>query len=497
MAVELENLSEQERVRRQKLDALKAAGVEPYPNRYDRSHLASELQAAYASLEPGTDTQDVVRVAGRLMGRRGQGKLVFADLVDGTGKIQLALSLDALGQEAFERLELLDRGDLIGVEGTVRRTKRGELSVAGTGWTFLAKCLTPLPEKWHGLADVEQRYRQRYLDLIVNPDVKETFQKRSQVLRTIRRTLEARGFTEVETPMLQAVPGGAAARPFNTFHNALDMPLHLRISPELYLKRLVVGGFEKVFDINKNFRNEGISTRHNPEFTMVELYQAYADYRELMDITEALVCGVLEEVCGSLVIPYQGHELNFTRPWRRVTMAQLVNEKLGVDVAQMDVPALVKLAEQVKAKMPHLLTHGHLVNEIFEATCEDALIQPTFVIDHPTEISPLAKRKQQDPQLTERFEVFVAARELANGFSELNDPVDQRGRFEAQLEERAAGNEEASHTIDEDYLAALSLGLPPTGGMGMGIDRLVMLVVDAASIRDVILFPHMRPKAEE
>jgi lysyl-tRNA synthetase class 2 len=490
----MDNLSEQQRVRRQKLQALKDAGVDLYPTKYDRTHVASDLQAQYGHLENGVDTTDVVRVAGRLMARRGQGKLVFADLVDGTGKVQLALSLDALGQDAMDRLELLDIGDLIGVEGTVRRTKRGELSVAGTSWTFLSKCMNPLPDKWHGLEDVEQRYRQRYLDLIVNPDVKDTFKKRSQVLRTIRKIMEDRGFTEVETPMLQAIPGGAAARPFNTHHNALDMPLHLRISPELYLKRLVVGGFEKVFDINKNFRNEGISTRHNPEFTMIEFYQAYADYHQVMDLTEELVCGVLEAVNGSLQIPYQGTTLDFSRPWRRATMAELVNQKVAVDVAAMDVPALEALAKQVNAKMPHLRTHGHLVNEIFEATCEDALIQPTFVIDHPLEISPLAKRKPENPNLTERFEVFVAGRELANGFSELNDPIDQRGRFEEQLKERQAGNEEAAAVIDEDYLNALELGLPPTGGMGMGIDRLVMLVVDAASIRDVILFPHMRPR---
>jgi lysyl-tRNA synthetase class 2 len=493
----MDNLSEQQRVRRQKLQALKDAGVEPYPTKYDRTHVASELQAQYAALENGVDTEDVVRVAGRLMARRGQGKLVFADLVDGTGKVQLAMSLDALGQEAMDRLELLDIGDLIGVEGTVRRTKRGELSVAGKAWRFLSKCMNPLPDKWHGLEDVEQRYRQRYLDLIVNPEVKDTFKKRSQVLRTIRKIMEDRGFIEVETPMLQAVPGGAAARPFNTHHNALDMPLHLRISPELYLKRLVVGGFEKVFDINKNFRNEGISTRHNPEFTMIEFYQAYADYHQVMALTEELVCGVLEEVCGSLQIPYQGQTLDFSRPWRRATMAELVNQKLGVKVEEMDVDALEALAKQVNAKLPHLRTHGHLVNEVFEATCEDALIQPTFVIDHPLEISPLAKRKPENPNLTERFEVFVAGRELANGFSELNDPVDQRYRFEEQLKERQAGNEEAAAVIDEDYLNALELGLPPTGGMGMGIDRLVMLVVDAASIRDVILFPHMRPVGGE
>ena len=493
MSVELESLSEQARIRRQKLDALKAAGIEPYPTRYDRTHLATELQAQYQHIEPGTDLEDVVRVAGRIMGRRGQGKLAFIDLVDGSGKIQLAMSLDKLGQEVMDQLDLLDRGDVIGVEGTVRRTKRGELSVAGNNFVLLSKCLTPLPDKWDGLADVETRYRQRYLDLIVNPDVKDAFQKRALTIRTIRRILDEKGFMEVETPILQAIPGGAAARPFNTFHNALEMPLHLRISPELYLKRLVVGGFEKVYDLNKSFRNEGISTRHNPEFTMVEMYQAYVDYHAMMDLAEEIVTGVLMAVNGSLQIPYQGTTLDFTRPWRRATMADLVNEKLNVKVEEMSVEALKALAGTVQAKMPHQLTHGHLVNEIFEATCEDALIQPTFVIDHPVEISPLAKRKPENPALTERFEIFVAGRELGNAFSELNDPVDQRGRFEDQLKEREAGNEEA-HSVDDDYLSALELGLPPTGGMGIGIDRLVMLVTDVASIRDVILFPHMRPR---
>lgn len=493
MSVELEDLSEQARVRRQKLESLKEAGIEPYPTRYDRTHLASELQTQYEAIEPGTDLEDVVRVAGRIMGRRGQGKLAFIDLVDASGKIQLAMSLDKLGEAGMAQLDLLDRGDLIGVEGTVRRTKRGELSVAANNWTFLSKCLQPLPDKWDGLSDVEMRYRQRYLDLIVNPDVKEAFQKRALAIRTIRRLLDDQGFMEVETPMLQAIPGGAAARPFNTFHNALEMPLHLRISPELYLKRLVVGGFEKVYDLNKNFRNEGISTRHNPEFTMVEMYQAYGDYHTMMNLAEELVCGVLMACNGSLQVPYQGETIDFTRPWRRASMAELVNEKLNVKVETMSVEALKALAVQVHAKMPHQFTHGHLVNEIFEATCEDQLIQPTFVIDHPVEISPLAKRKPENPALTERFEIFVAGRELGNAFSELNDPVDQRGRFADQLKEREAGNDEA-HSIDEDYLNALELGLPPTGGMGIGIDRLVMLVTDSASIRDVILFPHMRPR---
>lgn len=495
MTVSIDDLPEQERVRRQKLAALKEAGVDLYPTRYDRTTTAAELQTKYADLAAGVDLEDSVRVAGRLMGRRGQGKLIFADLVDESGKVQLAMSLDKLGEAAMAQLDLLDIGDWIGVEGTVRRTKRGELSIAGTGWTFLSKCLRPLPEKWAGLADVETKYRQRYLDLIVSPETREVFKKRALVIRTLRRTLEDRGFTEVETPMLQAIPGGAAARPFNTHHNALDMALHLRISPELYLKRLVVGGFEKVFDMNKNFRNEGISTRHNPEFTMLEYYEAYADYRTVMANAETLICAAIEAACGSLKIPYQGTEIDFTPPWRRASMAELVNEKLGVDVASMDVPALEALAAKVEAKKPAMKTHGHLVNEIFEATCEDALIQPTFVIDHPVEISPLAKRKPEAPQLTERFEIFVAGRELGNGFSELNDPIDQRERFEAQAAERDAGNDEA-HSIDEDFLHALELGLPPTGGIGIGIDRLVMLVADTPSIRDVILFPHMRPQGQ-
>lgn len=493
MTTELENLPEQARVRRQKLAALREQGIEVYPTRYDRTAQAGDLQAQYGHLEAGSETQDQVRVAGRLMGRRGQGKLVFADLVDDSGKIQVTFSLDKLGVTVMERLDLLDLGDIIGVEGTIRRTKRGELSVAAGDWTFLSKCLNPLPEKWHGLADVELRYRQRYLDLIVNPETRDVFRRRSLVIRTLRRMLEERGYIEVETPMLQAIPGGAAARPFHTHHNALDMPLHLRISPELYLKRLVVGGFEKVFDLNKNFRNEGISTRHNPEFTMLELYQAYADYRDIMDLAEELICGAIETACGTLQIPYQGGTLDFTRPWRRATMTELVTERLGVDLTDLDIPELAALAEKVHAKKLAVPTRGHYVNEIFEAVCESHLVQPIFVIDHPVEISPLAKRKPEMPHLTERFEIFVAGRELGNAFTELNDPLDQRERFEAQLKEREAGNDEA-HTIDEDYLNALELGLPPTGGLGIGIDRLVMLVADTASIRDVILFPHMRPR---
>lgn len=488
-----DDIPEQVAIRHDKLAAMYAAGIKPYPSQYNRSHLVTQLQTQYQTLESDAVTTDVVRVAGRLMGRRNQGKIVFADLVDDSGKIQLALSLEALGNEAFKQLSWLDLGDVIGIEGTIRRTKRGELSVGATQWTMLAKCLRPLGDKWNGITDVELRYRQRYLDMILDPSVRTTFKQRAKVLATLRHTLNNLDFIEAETPMLQAIPGGAAARPFNTRHNALDLSLHLRISPELHLKRLIVGGFERVYDMGKVFRNEGISTRHNPEFTMLEVYQAYADYNDIMNLTEELVCDVLINTLGTLQVPYQGTALDFTRPWARKSMSQLVDEALNVEVARMDIPALQELAAKVNARKPTMPTHGHLVNEIFEATCESALIQPIFVIDHPVEISPLARCKSDDETLTERFEVFVAGRELGNGFSELNDPADQRRRFEAQMVERCAGNDEA-HSIDEDYLHALSLGMPPTGGVGIGVDRLAMLVVDAASIRDVILFPLLRPQ---
>lgn len=484
-------LSEHERVRRQKLAELREKGIEPYPYRFDRTHTNEALQAQYRSLTDGEDTTDVVRAAGRIMARRDTGKLQFIDLMDASAKIQLFVSKATIGEEAFECLSLLDIGDFVGAEGTVRRTKKGELSVAVTGYELLSKSLRPLPDKWHGLEDVETRYRQRYLDLIVNPESREVFRKRTRILKEIRSYLDGLGFMEVETPMLHAIPGGAAARPFLTHHNTLDMELHLRISPELYLKRLLVGGFEKVYEMNRSFRNEGISTRHNPEFTMIEIYQAYADYQDVMALTENLVAHVAREVCGSTVIPYGDRQIDLTPPWPRLTMEGAIGRQLGIDLAGCDLDALIALAEKHHVPMPTDRTRGRIVNEIFEALVCDTLMDPVFIIDMPVEISPLAKRHRHDPQLTERFEAFVVGRELANAFSELNDPLDQRGRFEAQLLEREQGNDEA-HRIDEDYLTALEHGMPPAGGLGIGIDRLVMLLTDQASIRDVLLFPQLR-----
>lgn len=486
-------LSEHEQVRRQKLAEIRAKGIEPYPAKFDRTHVAGDLQEKYAHLANGEETQDVVRVGGRIIGRRESGKLNFIDLQDGTGKIQLFVSMGTIGEEAFENLSLLDLGDFIGAEGTVRRTKRGELSVAVTSWQLLSKSLRPMPDKWHGLTDVEARYRQRYLDLIANEDVRDTFRKRNAIIKAVRRYLDDRGFMEVDTPMLHAIPGGAAARPFNTHHNALDMELHLRISPELYLKRLIVGGFEKVYELNRSFRNEGISTRHNPEFSMIEVYEAYADYDDIMRLTEGMVSTVAQEVLGTMIVPYGDQTIDLTPPWPRMTMEEAIAKQLGRDVSQLDVPALVKLAEELHVPLPKEHTRGRLINEIFDVLVCDTLFNPTFIIDMPLEISPLAKRHRNNPMLTERFEAFIAGRELANAFSELNDPIDQRYRFEEQLREREMGNDEAHH-IDEDYLTALEHGMPPTGGLGVGIDRLVMLLTNSASIRDVLLFPHLRPR---
>ncbi len=484
-------LTEHERVRRQKLAELREKGIEPYPYRYERTHSNEELQAKYQALTDGEETSDVVRVAGRIMGRRDTGKLQFIDLLDGSAKIQLFISKATVGEGTFETLSLLDIGDFIGAEGTIRRTKKGELSVAVTGYELLSKSLRPLPDKWHGLEDVETRYRQRYLDLIVNPESREVFRKRSLIVREIRHYLENLGFLEVETPMLHAIPGGAAARPFVTHHNTLDMELHMRISPELYLKRLLVGGFEKVFEMNRSFRNEGISTRHNPEFTMIEVYQAYADYHDIMALTENMVSHVAQVVCGSMVIPYGDRTIDLTPPWPRLTMEQAITRQIGAEVGDLDVNGLINLAKRNNVPMPKELTRGRLVNEIFEALVCDELMDPVFIIDMPVEISPLAKRHRLHPQLTERFEVYIVGREHANAFSELNDPLDQRDRFNAQLLERESGNDEA-HRIDEDYLTAMEHGMPPAGGLGIGIDRLVMLLTNQPSIRDVLLFPQLR-----
>ncbi|MFY9140869.1 MAG: lysine--tRNA ligase [Thermacetogeniaceae bacterium] len=474
--------------RLQKLDELSSRGIEPFGKRFEVLHHAAEIIAEY----PNNDGQDVV-IAGRLMAKRGHGKASFADLQDFSGRIQLYARLDELGEEAYDLYKLLDIGDIIGVKGTVFRTKRGEISVNVKEFVVLAKSLRPLPEKWHGLKDVDLRYRQRYLDLIVNPEVKDVFLKRIEIIRAMRHFLEERGFYEVETPMMQPVAGGAAARPFITHHNALDMALYLRIAPELYLKRLLVGGFEKVFEINRNFRNEGISTKHNPEFTMLELYQAYADYQDMMEITESMISFVVQKVLGSLKITYQGREIDFTVPWARLSMLDAVRLYTGEDFSHFDTEQAHRQAAELGVDVGKDAVWGQILNAVFEEYVEDKLIQPTFITGHPVEVSPLAKRNPQNPRLTDRFELFINSWELANAFSELNDPIDQRKRFEQQLEERAKGDEEA-HAMDEDYITALEHGMPPAGGLGIGIDRLVMILTNSPSIRDVILFPTMRPR---
>ena len=474
--------------RLQKVEELRSRGINPFGKRFEVLHHAADIIAEY----PANDGQEVV-IAGRLMAKRGHGKASFADLQDFSGKIQIYARVDDLGTEAYDLFKLLDIGDIIGVKGTVFRTKRGEISVNIKEFEILTKSLRPLPEKWHGLKDVDLRYRQRYLDLIVNPGVKDVFLKRIEIIRAMRHFLEERGFYEVETPMMQPIAGGAAARPFITHHNALDIDLYLRIAPELYLKRLLVGGFEKVFEINRNFRNEGISTKHNPEFTMMELYQAYADYEDMMEITESMISYVVQKVLGTLKINYQGREIDFTVPWARLSMLDAVRLYTGMDFSHFDTEEAHRQAAELGVEVDKDAVWGQILNAVFEECVEDKLIQPTFITGHPVEVSPLAKRNPQNPRLTDRFELFVNSWELANAFSELNDPIDQRKRFEQQLEERAKGDQEA-HAMDEDFITALEHGMPPAGGLGIGIDRLVMILTDSPSIRDVIFFPTMRPK---
>ncbi|CUH96435.1 Lysine-tRNA ligase [Propionispora sp. 2/2-37] len=486
---EVAGLNELMRVRRDKLAAIKELDIEPFGRKYDFTHHAADVLSGFEQLEG-----QAVRLAGRLMSIRGHGKTSFTHLMDMSGKIQLYFRQDVIGEAEYAKFHLLDIGDIIGVEGTVFKTQRGEISVKVSSFEFLAKSLRPLPEKWHGLKDVEMRYRQRYLDLIVNPEVRQTFVIRSKIIQALRRFLDGRDFLEVETPMMHPIAGGAAARPFITHHNALDMKLYMRIAPELYLKRLIVGGFEKVYELGRMFRNEGISIKHNPEFTMVELYQAYADYEDVMRLTEELVSSTAQEVLGTMKITYQGQEIDLTPPWNRMTMPEAIKKYADVDFNSVttveEARALAsKLGVQYEAKDGI----GGILNHVFEEVAEKHLIQPTFITGHPTEISPLAKRNKENPDITDRFEAFIFSREIANGFSELNDPIDQKGRFQDQVSQRESGDEEA-HMMDEDYVNALEFGLPPTGGLGIGIDRLVMFLTDSYSIRDVILFPHMRHK---
>jgi lysyl-tRNA synthetase class 2 len=489
-------LSELRDTRLEKANALRELGREPYALRFEPSHRTAQLQADHADLANGEERQLEVAVAGRVMTRRVMGKLAFFTLADTTGPIQLFLEKASLGDAFAQLTSLVDAGDWIGVRGILRRTDRGELSVKVAEWQMLTKALQPLPDKWHGLADVEKRYRQRYLDLIVSPQSRETFRRRALMVSAIRRWLDDRDFLEIETPVLQAEAGGAEARPFITHHNTLDLPLYLRIATELHLKRLVVGGFERVYELGRIFRNEGVSTRHNPEFTSVEVYQAYADYVDMMDLTEQLIASVTEQICGTTRITYQGTEVDLTPPWRRATMHELVQEATGLDFTEFtDRDAAATAMAAAGLEVPDAADSvGRLLNEAFEQRVEATLIQPTFVIDYPIEISPLARKHRSKPGLVERFELFIVGRETANAFSELIDPLDQRQRLEDQQARRAAGDDEA-HGVDEDFLQALEVGMPPTGGLGIGIDRLVMLLTDSASIRDVIAFPLLRPEA--
>jgi lysyl-tRNA synthetase, class II len=498
-------LAEIRATRLAKADKLKELGMNPYAYNWASTHQAAALQTEYADLSSGEEVDVPVSIAGRILARRVMGKLAFFSLQDETGTIQLYLQKQQIEEgmpnlpDAFAHLkQLTDVGDIIGVHGTIKRTEKGELSILVNEYVMLTKSLLPLPDKWHGLTDVAKRYRQRYVDLIVNPSVRDTFRKRSLITAGIRRYLENLNFIEIETPVLQSEAGGADARPFNTFHNTLEMPLYLRIATELHLKRLIVGGFEKVFELGRIFRNEGVSTRHNPEFTSIEVYQAYADYEDMMNLTEDMITTVAQSVLGTLEISYQDTPISLTAPWRRVTMNDIVKETTGLDFSTFDSLATAQAAVEHAGigGCKDVNSLGKLLNEVFEQKCESTLIQPTFVLDYPIEISPLAKPHRSNPGIVERFELYAVGRELANSFSELTDPVDQRERLEAQAARKAEGDVEA-HDIDEDFLTALEHGMPPTGGMGMGIDRLVMLLCDLASIRDAIAFPLLKPEVTE
>ena len=483
-----QELSEQEQIRREKLKKYQQDGCDPYTiTRYDRTHTSAQILEGFEALEGQT-----VSIAGRMMSRRIMGKASFVHLLDGDGRIQAYVRRDDVGEDVYADFKTMDIGDILGVEGTVFRTKTGEISVHATKLTLLTKSLRVLPEKWNGLRDQDMRYRQRYVDTIVNPEVKQTFVKRSQIIKALREFLDSKGFLEVDTPVLQTIEIGANSRSFVTHHNALDIPMYLRIETELYLKRLIVGGFEKVYEVGRIFRNEGMDTRHNPEFTSIELYQAYADYNEIMRLVEEMYAYVTEKVCGTLKISYQGKEIDMTAPWTRMTMAEAVKKYSGIDYYAWESD------EQARAELEARGVHveknavkGECLEACFDEFVEPNLIQPTFITDYPVAISPLAKRRKDDPELTERFEFFINCSEMGNAFSELNDPIDQRGRFERQA---AAKRAQGGHAdVDEDFVAALEYGMPPTGGLGFGVDRLVMLLTDSASIRDVLLFPTMKP----
>jgi lysyl-tRNA synthetase class 2 len=470
-----------------KVDELKELGLEPFGRKYEKKHTVDDI------LKFGDDCEEVFKTAGRIMAYRRMGKNVFAHIEDQTGRVQIYVRKDTVGDEAYEIIKKMGVGDFIGVEGTLFKTKTGELTLRASNFELISKNIRPLPEKFHGLTDIETRYRQRYLDLIMNREVKDTFITRTRVIKYMRKFFESKGFLEVETPMMQPIVGGATAKPFVTYHNTLDMELYLRIAPELYLKRLIVGGFDKVFEINRSFRNEGISTRHNPEFTMMELYQAYADYNDMMDITEELMSSMVKELFGTENLQYEDVEINFAKPWKRITMSDSVKEETGKDFKNMTDEEARAVAKEMGVEIQDGMSKYAVLNEVFEAKVEHTLIQPTFITEYPKELSPLAKSCKDSDEWVDRFELFIYGREIGNAYSELNDPKDQYERFSDQAAKKEAGDEEAQ-MMDLDYVQALEYGMPPTGGLGLGIDRIVMLMTNASSIRDVIFFPQMRKK---
>ncbi|MFP3885602.1 lysine--tRNA ligase [Priestia filamentosa] len=493
-----EELNDQLIVRREKMKELQEQGIDPFGKRFERSHSSNELLEAYDQFSKEElaekEEETSISFAGRIMTKRGKGKAGFAHVQDLNGQIQIYVRKDSVGEEQYELFKNADIGDIVGIEGVMFKTKVGELSIKATSFTLLSKALRPLPDKYHGLKDIEQRYRQRYLDLITNPESRQTFVTRSRIIQSMRRYLDGQGFLEVETPMMHSIAGGASARPFVTHHNALDIELYMRIAIELHLKRLIVGGLERVYEIGRVFRNEGVSTRHNPEFTMLELYEAYADYKDVMSLTENMIAHIAQEVLGTTTVQYGEDEINLAPQWTRLHMADAVKQYTGVDFwKEMTDEEAHALAKEHGVAVTEHMQFGHVLNEFFEQKVEHELVQPTFIYGHPVEISPLAKKNDEDPRFTDRFELFIVRREHANAFTELNDPIDQRERFEAQLKEREQGNDEA-HEMDDDFIEALEYGMAPTGGLGIGIDRLVMLLTNSPSIRDVLLFPQMRQK---
>ena len=490
-AVLTENeINEQMQVRIDKMHKIEEHGWKPFGYRFLYTHRAADISAQFDEL---SEKETEVKMAGRIMAIRGHGKTCFMDMQDKTGRIQVYVRKDVIGEENYALIKLMDIGDTVGITGTAFRTHMGELSIKANSVEMLSKSLRPLPEKWHGLKDVETRYRQRYVDLIVNPEVRDTFVKRSQIIRSVREVLDSHDFLEVETPILNTIAGGAAARPFISYHNALDMQVYMRIAPELYLKRLIVGGMDRVYEMGRVFRNEGIDNRHNPEFTSVEIYQAFADYRDMMDLTEEVVVKTAEKVLGTTTINYEGTTIELASPWKRMSMIEAVKEYSGKDFTNVtDLEEARAIAKELNVAVEPSFGIGKIINACFEEYVEDKLIQPTFITGHPKEISPLAKSNPENPEITDRFEAYIYGREICNGFTELNDPIDQKERFLKQVEERANGDEEAN-MMDEDFVNALEYGLPPTGGLGIGIDRLVMFLTNSSTIRDVLFFPTMKP----